>query len=108
MVCPNQYSPVNQQAQGASATEVLYGIIGKSARIRGIIIGPRSQYVLLSVSPISMLRTTNCRFENMNRLFDAAKIRPVIDRVFGFEEYPDALRHLASQKHVGKIVVKVA
>lgn len=48
------------------------------------------------------------RFENMNRLFDANKIHPVIDRVFKFEEYTNALLYLQSQKHVGKIVVKVA
>ena len=44
----------------------------------------------------------------MNRLFDANKIHPVIDRVFKFEEYTNALLYLQSQKHVGKIVVKVA
>lgn len=44
----------------------------------------------------------------MNRLISASKLRPVIDRVFPFEEYAEALRYLESQKHVGKVVVRVA
>ena len=43
----------------------------------------------------------------MNRLVNATGIKPVIDKVFQFEEYPQALQYLESQKHVGKIVVKV-
>jgi NADPH:quinone reductase-like Zn-dependent oxidoreductase len=38
----------------------------------------------------------------------ANKIRPVVDRVFGFEEAKEAYRYLESQKHVGKVVIKVA
>lgn len=57
---------------------------------------------------IFLIYHNSIRFENMNRLFAAAKIHPVIDRVFPFEEYPRALQYLESQKHVGKVVVKVA
>jgi NADPH:quinone reductase-like Zn-dependent oxidoreductase len=35
------------------------------------------------------------------------RISPVIDRVFGFEEAKDAYRHLESQKHGGKVVIRV-
>ena len=44
----------------------------------------------------------------MNRLIAAREIRPVVDRVFPFEELREALKYLASQKHIGKVVVKVA
>ena len=37
----------------------------------------------------------------------ATKIRPIIDRVFGFEEVPAAYRHLASGAHFGKVVVRL-
>lgn len=37
----------------------------------------------------------------------AMKIRPIIDRVFGFEEVPAAYRHLASGAHFGKVVVRL-
>ena len=36
------------------------------------------------------------------------KIRPVIDRVFAFEDVPAAYRHLASGAHFGKVVVRLA
>ena len=44
----------------------------------------------------------------MNRLITASKLRPVIDKVFSFEEAREAYKYLESQKHVGKVVVKVA
>lgn len=34
-------------------------------------------------------------------------IRPVIDRVFGFDEAPEALEHLRGGSHVGKVVISV-
>ena len=39
---------------------------------------------------------------------EAGKIEPVIDKTFDFAEAPKAYEHLASQEHLGKIVVKVA
>ncbi len=47
-------------------------------------------------------------FEAMNRAIELHKIVPVIDRVFGFEQAKDAYRHLESQKHVGKVAIRVA
>jgi NADPH:quinone reductase-like Zn-dependent oxidoreductase len=35
-------------------------------------------------------------------------LAPIIDKVFSFDEAPDALAYLASGKHVGKVVVKVS
>ena len=46
-------------------------------------------------------------FEAMNRAIALHRISPVIDRVFGFEQAKDAYRHLESQKHVGKVVIRV-
>ena len=44
----------------------------------------------------------------MNRLIDAVKLKPVIDKVFDFEHVRDAYEYLHSQQHVGKVVVKVS
>ena len=44
----------------------------------------------------------------MNRLIDAVKLKPVIDKVFDFEHARDAYEYLESQQHVGKVVVRVA
>jgi NADPH:quinone reductase-like Zn-dependent oxidoreductase len=64
-------------------------ILMKSIRVQGIYVGSRSM------------------FEAMNRAITYAGLRPVIDRVFEFEQAPDALRHLESGAHVGKIVIRV-
>ncbi len=60
----------------------------KSVRLQGIFTGSRTM------------------FEDMNRAVRSAKLEPVIDRVFGFDEVKDALRHMESGSHFGKIVVK--
>ena len=44
-------------------------------------------------------------FEDMNRAITANQLRPVIDRVFGFEQSADALRFMQSAQHFGKIVI---
>ena len=47
-------------------------------------------------------------FEAMNAAIIANKLKPVIDRVFGFDEVPAALRHMEAGAHFGKIVIRVA
>jgi NADPH:quinone reductase-like Zn-dependent oxidoreductase len=44
----------------------------------------------------------------MNRAIAAARLKPVIDKVFSFEQARDAFRHLESGAHFGKVVVRVA
>ena len=44
----------------------------------------------------------------MNRLISAVKLKPVIDKVFSFEDAQKAYAHLESQQHVGKVVIKVS
>jgi NADPH:quinone reductase-like Zn-dependent oxidoreductase len=44
-------------------------------------------------------------FEEMNRAISVNQIKPVIDRVFPFEAAPEAYRHHASGRFVGKIVI---
>nr|VWP01680.1 Glutamyl-tRNA synthetase (EC [Ganoderma boninense] len=63
---------------------------GKGGNMRGILIGSRTQ------------------FEDMNRLIEAVSLKPVVDKVFDFEQLRDAYAYLESQKHVGKVVVKVS
>lgn len=48
------------------------------------------------------------RFESLNRLITSVKLKPVIDAVFSFEDAKRAYERLESQKHVGKIVIRVA
>lgn len=46
----------------------------------------------------------------MNRLLAANPevTRPLVDKVFSFDQAVDAYAYLESQKHVGKVVIKVA
>ncbi|HVC63646.1 MAG TPA: NAD(P)-dependent alcohol dehydrogenase [Acetobacteraceae bacterium] len=65
------------------------GAMRKGLILRGIYVGSRQM------------------FEAMNRAIALHKIVPVIDGVFGFEQAKDAYRHLESQAHVGKVVIRV-
>jgi len=60
----------------------------KSARLQGVFVGSREM------------------FEEMNRAISLACMRPVVDRVFEFEELPDAFSYMASGAHFGKICVR--
>jgi NADPH:quinone reductase-like Zn-dependent oxidoreductase len=44
-------------------------------------------------------------FEDMNRAIAAHRVKPVVDRVFSFEQTADALRCMLNAQHFGKIVV---
>ena len=61
----------------------------KGIRMQGIFIGSRRM------------------FEDMNKKIGDAGLRPVIDRVFEFDEARDALKYMKSRSHFGKIVVRI-
>lgn len=44
---------------------------------------------------------------NMLRAIALHQLRPVVDKVFPFEQAPDAYRYFASRAHVGKVVIRV-
>jgi NADPH:quinone reductase-like Zn-dependent oxidoreductase len=46
-------------------------------------------------------------FEEMNRTIEHNAIKPVIDKVFPFDDAPAAYRHQASGQFVGKIVIRI-
>ena len=64
-------------------------ILRKSANIHGIFVGSREM------------------FENMSAASVRAKLKPVIDRTFKFEDTVAAFNHLAAGAHFGKVVIKV-
>jgi NADPH:quinone reductase-like Zn-dependent oxidoreductase len=45
-------------------------------------------------------------FEAMNRAIAVNRVRPVVDRVFGFGEVREALRYMESASHFGKICIR--
>ena len=56
---------------------------------------------------IGILVGSRTMFEDLNRYVDAARIRPVVGRVFSFEEAREAFAYLESASHFGKVVIKV-
>ncbi|KAI0962628.1 hypothetical protein AcV7_001430 [Taiwanofungus camphoratus] len=75
---------------GGDMSSLPVQVIGKAAVLRGIMIGSRAQ------------------FESMNRLITENRLKPVVDKVFSFEQARQAYEYLDSQKHVGKVVIKVS
>ncbi|MEQ1576070.1 MAG: NAD(P)-dependent alcohol dehydrogenase [Hyphomicrobium sp.] len=65
------------------------GLLMKNITLQGIFVGSRAM------------------FEDMNRAIALHQMRPVVDRVFAFSDYPKALAHLESGAHFGKVVLKV-
>jgi NADPH:quinone reductase-like Zn-dependent oxidoreductase len=47
------------------------------------------------------------QFIEMNRAFETGGVRPIIDKVFQFEQLREAYEYVQSGKHIGKVVVKV-
>lgn len=73
---------------GGAGTVNPLPILMKSVRVQGIFVGSREM------------------FEAMNRAIALHQLRPVIDRAFAFAELPQALAHMESGSHFGKIVVR--
>jgi len=44
-------------------------------------------------------------FESMNQAISLHQAKPVVDKVFGFDEVPAALKHMESGAHFGKIAI---
>lgn len=64
-------------------------IFMKGIRMQGIFIGSRQM------------------FEEMNAKIETSGLKPVIDRVFEFDQAKEALRYMESGSHFGKIVVRI-
>ena len=64
-------------------------LLGMGARVTGIYVGSRAD------------------FEAMNRFMTEHKIRPLIDKVFPFEESPQAFELMDKGSYLGKIVIKL-
>jgi NADPH:quinone reductase-like Zn-dependent oxidoreductase len=46
-------------------------------------------------------------FEQFVTFLETTKIKPVIDRVFAFDEAREAYAHMASGAHFGKVIVSI-
>ena len=46
-------------------------------------------------------------FHEMNRAIRQHKLRPVVDKVFPFEQAREAMKYMDSSAHFGKVVIKI-
>ena len=74
---------------GSSGRMPTGSVIGLGMRVTGIYVGSRAD------------------FEAMNGFLTEHQIHPIIDRVFSFEEAEAAYEHMASNQHLGKIVIRL-
>ena len=76
-------------------------LAGKATIDPGVLFAKRASMCGIQVGSRDM-------FEAMNRAIEVAKLEPVIDRVFEFTETRAAYEYLASGRHFGKVVLRVA
>ena len=75
---------------GSEAHDCMLSTLAKNCVLRGILVGSRGM------------------FEDMNRLIDTHKIKPLVDKVFDFKDAQKAYEHQWSQGMVGKVVIRVS
>jgi len=81
---------------------IIGGVSGGASELNpGLIFSRRANVQGIYVGPTEM-------FEQMSAAMAANKVKPAIDRVFGFDEVKAALNHMAAGAHFGKIVIRVA
>ncbi len=74
---------------GGAGTLDLTPVLMRNVRVDGVFVGHRTA------------------LEAMLRAFEHHRSRPVVDRVFDFDEAPAAFAHLESGAHFGKVCIRV-
>jgi NADPH:quinone reductase-like Zn-dependent oxidoreductase len=64
-------------------------ILMKTIRVQGVFVGSREM------------------FEAMNRAISTHRMKPVVDRVFPFDQAREAMHYMESGAHFGKVVIQV-
>lgn len=77
---------------------------GLSGSARSLPIG---SFIGLGASVTAIYVGSRADFEAMNDFISEYQLRPIIDRVFSFEEAHAAYEYMASESHLGKIVIRL-
>ncbi|MCC5813951.1 MAG: NAD(P)-dependent alcohol dehydrogenase [Leptospira sp.] len=64
-------------------------VVMNQVRMQGVVVGPRNSFI------------------EMNRAFAAHETRPVVDKVFSWNDFRESLDYLKSGSHFGKVVVRL-
>ncbi len=73
---------------GVSDVNILPLVMGQ-VKVQGLVVGAREG------------------FEAMNRAIDANQMKPVVDKVFSFDQAREAFQHLEAGKHFGKVCIEI-
>ncbi len=84
-----QISLIGVLAGGAQQLNIV-PILMQNIRVQGILVGSRDM------------------FEALIRAFTLHECRPVVDRVFDFDDAPEAFEYLARGEHFGKVCIRIA
>jgi NADPH:quinone reductase-like Zn-dependent oxidoreductase len=87
IACVGYLSGKQDEAGDRTNTNLL--CLKRNVTLKGIVNGPRDE------------------LETMLKFYEQKQIRPVVDKVFKFEEAGEALKYLFGGGHFGKVVVKV-
>ncbi len=74
---------------GSTCDFDLRPILMNEIRLQGVFVGSRELFLA------------------MNRVVEHAKIKPVIDRVFAFDEAVEALKYFETAQHFGKVCIRI-
>jgi NADPH:quinone reductase-like Zn-dependent oxidoreductase len=74
---------------GKSGELNLLPVVMNNIKVQGIVVGGREAFI------------------EMNRAIEISKLKPIIDKVFPLQETREAIEHLKSGSHFGKIVIKI-
>ncbi len=75
---------------GGDSNVSLFPVLMQGIRIQGVIVGSKLD------------------FENMNKAVSAHQLKPVISDVFPFTESKQAIQHLKSGSHFGKVCIEIS
>lgn len=84
------YVTGKQDDPNGDLTNINVLALSRTVTLRGVINGPRD------------------RFREMCDFYAEHQIKPVVDKVFGFEQAKEALEFLYGGSHFGKVVIRVA
>ena len=94
-------------ARALSLNGIYVTVGGSAARLlQALFLGPWISMFSKKITRIVGLKP-NKDLDYMNELFEAGKIKPVIDGPYKLDEIPEAIRHFGEGNHKGKVVITV-
>jgi NADPH:quinone reductase-like Zn-dependent oxidoreductase len=99
--------PMSHYVRALCANGIYVTVGGSIARLlQALLFGPWIKMITKKSILIVALKK-NKDLDYMNKLFEAGKIKPVIDGPYRLDEVPQTFRHFGKGAHKGKVVITV-